>query len=280
MSKVIIVGSTGFVGHAISKHLCDSNIKTFEINRHMFNQILNSKESIHEIVDYQDSIVFAAAKAPVKNYADFSDNLDLTKKFVSIFQNVRFAYLLNISSDAVYPDLAVPLKEIDALAPTSLHGCMHYTRETILDLSFPGKVGHLRPTSIYGIGDTHQSYGPNLFLQSLNNFSKIKIFGKGEELRDHIHIDDVALLSIKMIQLSLAEALNAATGCVVSFREIAEIFQLLAPLTTIEYVSRTSEILPHGGYRAFDISKVKKLLPSFAPINISTGLASILNIEY
>ena len=38
---------------------------------------------------------------------------------------------------------------------------------------------YLRPTLIYGNGDTHGGYGPNKFLQLKNK--DIILFGKGEE---------------------------------------------------------------------------------------------------
>ena len=36
----------------------------------------------------------------------------------------------------------------------------------------------LRPTLVYGPGDTHNGYGPNMFLRAVNSGENIDLFGK------------------------------------------------------------------------------------------------------
>lgn len=277
MSKIIIIGSSGFIGQAVVRHLNNLSVKVIEIDRNRFYQILKGKESIRELISEEDSIIFTAAKVPAKNCSDFIINLNLVRDFVNIFQDVKFAYLLNISSDGVYGDSPKPLDESDDLNATLIHGCMHITRETILNLKFPRKVGHLRLTSVYGQGDSHKRYGPNLFLQSISESSKIELFGKGEELRDHIYINDVVQLVVKMVQSRLSEPLNGATGNVISFLEIAETLQELVPNTQIEFVPRILDKMPHNGFRPIDTSKLKQLFPDFNPTNLRVALTELVN---
>ena len=279
MSKIIIIGSSGFVGQAVVRHLNSLKVNVVEIDRHRFNQILNEKESFQTIVSDSDSIIFSAAKVPAKNYDEFITNLNLVRDFVNIVQEVNFKYLLNISSDAVYGDSLNPLKETDDLNATSLHGCMHIARETILNLKFPGKVGHLRSTGIFGRGDKHKGYGPNLFLQSALESSTIKLFGKGEELRDHIYINDLVKLVTKMVQTKLTEPLNAATGNVISFLDLAIILQKLVPETQIQFVPRILDKMPHNGFRAIDTSKIKQLFPDFIPTDLTFALTELVNTK-
>ena len=68
---------------------------------------------------------------------------------------------------------------------------MHATREAILKNKFSKILCILRPTLIYGIGDSHNGYGPNKFLRLIKKNKNISLFGKGEELRDHVSINDV-----------------------------------------------------------------------------------------
>ena len=49
----------------------------------------------------------------------------------------------------------------------------------------------------------------------------IKIFGKGEEMRDHVHIDDVSRIIVLSILRKSIGKLNIVSGSVVSFSEIA-----------------------------------------------------------
>ena len=39
----------------------------------------------------------------------------------------------------------------------------------------------LRPTLVYGPGDTHNGYESNMFLRAVNSGENIDLFGKGEE---------------------------------------------------------------------------------------------------
>ena len=58
----------------------------------------------------------------------------------------------------------------------------------------------LRPTLIYGLEDTHNGYGPNQFLKKVKQKKVIKLFGKGEERRDHVFIDDVTKIIFECIK--------------------------------------------------------------------------------
>ena len=49
----------------------------------------------------------------------------------------------------------------------------------------------MRPTLIYGKKDPHNGYGPNKFLRKISSNQNIDLFGKGEERRDHVYIEDV-----------------------------------------------------------------------------------------
>ena len=70
---------------------------------------------------------------------------------------------------------------------------MHIVRENILKNNFSyQKLLILRPTLVYGKNDPHNGYGPNKFNRDSKLNKKILIFGKGEELRDHIDVNDVA----------------------------------------------------------------------------------------
>ena len=68
---------------------------------------------------------------------------------------------------------------------------MHLTREAILKDNFNKILCILRPTLIYGPGDTHNGYGPNRFINLALKNKSIPIFGNGEEKRDHIFVEDV-----------------------------------------------------------------------------------------
>ncbi len=80
----------------------------------------------------------------------------------------------------------------------------------------------LRPL-IYGLDDAHNSYGSNRFHRAVQKDGKITLFGGGEETRDHIHVDDVAVLAVRCLLHKSAGTFNIATRISKSFYEIAEI---------------------------------------------------------
>ena len=87
---------------------------------------------------------------------------------------------------------------------------MHISREKILKSKFEDKLCILRPTMIYGKKDTHNGYGPNLFLNLASKNKDIKLFGKGEEKRDHVYIDDLINVLKECIERNAVGTINLA----------------------------------------------------------------------
>ena len=117
-------------------------------------------------------------------------NLDMCKNIFSVLKKKKVEYLLYVSSDAVYSDSKKPISEKSETEPNNLHGFMHLMRENILKL-LDIKLCIVRPTLVYGCNDTHNGYGPNQFIRLAQSKKNISLFGKGEERRDHIHVNDV-----------------------------------------------------------------------------------------
>lgn len=207
----------------------------------------------------------------------FEANIRMTKNALDGLAGQPLAQLLYISSDAVYSDSDGPLTEMSVTAPDNLHGQMHVARETMFAAALadanPDTVfATLRPTLIYGASDPHNGYGPNRYRRQVLAGETIALFGNGEERRDHVSVLDVGELAVRMIERRTAGALNATTGRVASFRELAEM--------TIGFSDQPIEIenlpragpMPHNGYRPFDPAEVQRLFPDFAFTDLETGL--------
>jgi nucleoside-diphosphate-sugar epimerase len=135
---------------------------------------------------------------------------------------------------------------------------MHLMRENILKL-LDIKLCIVRPTLVYGCNDTHNGYGPNQFTRLAQSKKNISLFGKGEERRDHIHVNDVGNAIYFLVNKKYVGTINLVTGRVNSFFKIAEKIKDLYNVK-IEYIKRTSP-MPHNGYRAFSNNLLKKILP-------------------
>lgn len=101
--------------------------------------------------------------------------------------------------------------------------------------------------------------------------SNLKVIGKGEELRDHIFVQDVATLALRMIELQIPEAINAATGSLVSFNDLAKKAIEISGRGRIINIERQAPI-PHNGYRPISIEKARSIFPEFNPTHPFDGL--------
>jgi nucleoside-diphosphate-sugar epimerase len=126
------------------------------------------------------------------------------------------------------------------------------------------------PCAIYGANDTHNSYGPNRFLRSAIKERTIRLFGRGEETRDHIYIEDISRLATLCLLHRSSGIVNAVSGEAVTFHEVAEkVGKLAGPDVKIEY-------LPRGGpitHRHFDVTERIRAFPEFKPAPLAPGLA-------
>ena len=198
----------------------------------------------------------------------------------NFFQNTNVNYInhfIYISSDAVYSDTKYRISENSETKPSSIHGIMHLHRENLLRIFIPNKkLLILRPTLIYGRNDTHNSYGPNRFMRLAIKNKDIKLFGRGEELRDHIHISDV----IKIIYLSLKSnkfgIYNVVTGKIISFKKLAEkSIEKSLSKSKIIFTKRYGS-MPHLGLRQFNNTRLKKEFKNHKFSNIDQKLKDFL----
>ena len=259
--RLVVIGSTGFIGGAITSLANSNGIETVELGSHDID--LRMKDAPHELASHikkGDAVVAAAAVAPCKSIEHFQENLKIISSLEKAFCQNPPSYLLNISSDAVFADLHEPLTENSWKSPHTLHGLMHLTREVCIDLlDIPH--AHLRPTLVYGKNDPHNGYGPNQFSRLVAANQDIRLFGEGEEQRDHIWIDDVALIAWMMILHKSVGSINAATGEVLSFNDVAlTIINAKKAKTKIVCQPRKGE-MPHNGYRPFDTSSLSNAFP-------------------
>ena len=153
---------------------------------------------------------------------------------------------------------------------------MHLIREKIFTEIFKDKLIIFRPTLVYGKNDPHNGYGPNLFIRNAINQKKIKLFGKGEELRDHIYINDLVKICVNLILKKKYGIFNIVTGKVISFFSIAKKIKKLMPDIKITYKKRTMP-MPHNGYRRLSNSKIKKIMPNFYFKNIDLAIKEIID---
>jgi nucleoside-diphosphate-sugar epimerase len=278
--RVVVIGA-GFVGGALVKRLVQDGVPVAAVTRREVDLVAsNAARNLAAGLRPNDVVVAAAAQAPCKNARMLADNMAMVAAMVDALASAPVSHVINVSSDAVYADSPNPLTEDSPTAPDTLHGVMHLARELAFRSEIKTPFATVRPSLLYGAADPHNGYGPNRFRRLANAGKEIILFGKGEERRDHVRIEDVAALIARMIAWRSVGTLNVATGSVHSFREIADLVVSKSPhKVPIRETARTGP-MPHNGYRPFDNTACRLAFPDFVYTQIAVGVATAQEQEF
>lgn len=279
--RVVVIGAGGFVGGTIAGRLARDGIETVRLTRREVDLLAaDGADRLAAHVRDGDSVVAASAIAPCKNPDMLRDNIVLASAIVRGLARAQLVHVVNIGSDAVFGDEPLPLVETSPRAPGSYHGVMHLAREIMFETELKAPVVTLRPTLIYGARDPHNGYGPNQFRRKANRGEPITLFGEGEERRDHVAVEDVAELTVRVMMRRSTGSLNVATGTVTSFREAAEQAVRLSGKDVAISGSPRRGPMPHNGYRPFDPSATKAAFPDFQYTRLADGMAQAQKMEF
>ena len=273
--RVVVVGAGGLVGSTIVSELNRAGIPVAGLTRKEVDLLSPAGgEQLRAQLRSDDAVVFVSAIAPAKNAGQMMDNLRMAEAALQAFAAVPPAHLLYISSDAVYADDANPVTEQSPVAPSTSHGMMHAARE-LMFREVKAPFAALRPTLIYGARDPHSGYGPNRFRRQAAEGGPITLFGEGEEKRDHVAVEDVARLAVRILQHRSTGSLNAVTGVATSFSDIANLVaDNFEPKVEVKHLVRTVP-RPHLLHRFFDITNCYKAFPDFHFEPLADGLARV-----
>jgi len=274
--RVVVLGGGGFIAGAIMRRLQADGIAAISLGRPALDLLTpEAAQQLAGELKADDILVFASAKAPVKDVAMLRENIVMAEAVCTALRERPVAHIIYVSSDAVYKDSTQALTEASCAEPASLHGVMHLAREVALRQSFSGPLALVRSTLVYGFDDPHNGYGPNRFRRLAAAGKEIVLFGEGEERRDHVDVEDIAEL-MRLIVLHRSTGIaNAVSGEVASFRELADFAAAaFVPHVTIKGSPRTGP-MPHDGYRPFDNTAVLKAFPGFRFKGWREGLAAV-----
>lgn len=278
-TRVVILGRNGFLASNLERLLHSSGIKTLSISSQEINLIdEGAVKELKSLLKPDDSLVFTACLTPDKgkDAATMQKNVQMAINVAKTLETNICNHLIYISSDAVYAENLSTVSESSSAEPTSLYASGHLTRELILKEICQKKnipMLTLRPTLIYGPGDTHNGYGPNRFSRNALKSEPIKLFGGGEEKRDHVFVADVCQIIANSLTKQTCGLLNVATGQSYSFMEIARmVVELSGKAIEIQTSLRQNPIT----YRHFDMTNLIKAFPQQRFVAIEKGLAKIL----
>ena len=274
-SRVVVIGANGVVGKKLVVSLKSKGIDTLALSRQECD--LLSEQSISffsDIFKPEDHVIFLAAITPDKGRGiqAYIDNLQIAKHISYALENSLISQFILLSSEAIYPTTDDLISEHTSLAPMDLYGSMHLAREICFkNLNLPLAI--IRTTLIYGEGDTHNSYGPNRFIKEALEHSTITLFGKGEEKRSHIFVEDVIHFVEKVIYQKSVGTINLCPTPTISFSEIAGIVKEHMP-KNIEIIHKPQ--ISAITHRYFDNHDLYRAFPDFVFENIESGIKKIV----
>lgn len=273
--RVVLLGARGFIGAALKRQLEAQDVPTLALTSSAVNLAdAGAAEALAMLLKPTDAVVMLAALTPDKgrDIPTLMKNLAMMQSVCAALEKSGCAHLVYFSSDAAYDTAASLVAENTPPSPQDLYGAMHCTREIMARNLDKASLLILRPTLVYGLDDTHNAYGPNRFRRAARQQGKITLFGAGEETRDHVHVDDVAALTMRCLFCRSTGILNIASGVSKSFREIAEIAaRQFGNAIEIITTPRANPIT----HRHFDVTNLIKAFPDFRFVAVEEGMARV-----
>jgi len=275
LGSVVLLGATGFLGKAIAAQLEQAGAKVHGFNSKTLDLTDRAAFSVLDgLAGPEATLIYASAVTPDKGRTvDALDaNLQMSMNVGRYVEAHPFRKVVYVSSDAVYPMSDEVVTEQSAVEPGDFYALAKYAGEVILKNACATAKTPLvivRPTGVFGAGDTHNSYGPNRFLTQIQNDGKISMFGEGEDVRDHVYVDDVAAATVALAASDATGLFNLASGESRTFGSIVEELQKLVPVD-FEVVK-----LPKSGgasRRDFDIGRLREAVPDLKLTPFVEGL--------
>jgi nucleoside-diphosphate-sugar epimerase len=266
--RIVVLGANGFIARALV-HLLEAENRLFRAVSSSEVDLTDptSVPALRSILRPGDAIIFCSGLTPEygRDRATFFKNARMADHVAAALETASCSQVVYISSDTV----TNPDGDFYALA--------HVVREQILHAACRDRMplAILYPGAVFGLGDTHNAYGPNRFVRTALADRMIALFGEGEERRDHIYIRDFARIIQLCVDHRTAGKVNVIVGDAVTFREIAlAVDRALGGGIAIESVPRRVPIV----HRHADPAPLLAAFPEFTATPLESALADMISI--
>jgi UDP-glucose 4-epimerase len=275
--KITLLGNTGFVGRAVGGHLAAQGHEVRGFSSAALDLTRpESGAALAASAPADATIVLVAAITPDRggHVEPFAANVAMATTVARHVERHGAGRVVFVSSDAVYGDR----DEVSESSPVELYNAYavaKFASERILACVAAARAIPMlvvRPTIVFGPGDTHGQYGPNRFVKTIVREQSVTLFGEGEEQRDHIFIDDLVEVLSALVAGEHTGVLNVATGESRSFGSVVDTLQRIAPF---EFkVIRAKRVRPVT-HRHFDVQHLLAAVPGlvFRPFEESLRAA-------
>ncbi len=289
--EVLVLGSGGFIGSAITEFLARSGRRVLALGRSEAtvkgSTVVRIRGSIEDTVLLRetiaacDQIVYCASvTTPGTSASDPA--LEVLGNLLPLARVLECAHMCSgrrliymSSGGAVYGDLARGAVEATPLSPRSYYGAGKSAAEALIHactVSTDWQATVLRPSNAYGPGqDLVKGFAivPTLFARALDS-TPFQIWGDGSTARDYCYIDDLTAAVGAVLgtaQSAPLETYNVASGLSVSILDL---------VAKCEAASGRRIQLDFQPARGVDVPHVS---PSSAAIRSALGWVPAVSLE-
>ena len=305
--KVLVTGGAGFIGrHTVRALLREGSRVTvvddftsskrdhmLEFSAHPGFDLIEAdasddKQLAHAFASAcPDAVVHLAGLVSVpKSFEEPEEsrrlNVDAAEQAADIAARYDCARFVFASSAAVYGDLAdMPLRE-DAVLPHALspYGQHKAEAEQKLMARFDEVMSciSMRYFNVYGKGqpvDSPYSGVITRFVDCARRRAPLLVFGDGEQTRDFVHVEDVALVNAKAAFGVLVPGIyNVCNGTGTSLNELISLLRARYPETVVQHQPSRQGEIRHSLGRS---EKLASALGEWSPISFAAGIAGLLD---
>jgi len=263
--KVLITGSSGFIGSALKRLLEEKGIEVipFDIKDSPLDDVRDFSALQSKVLGI-DGIVHLAAVSRVKIAHDnplecINTNIG---GIINVLESVRlihsdnnFPWVIFGSSREVYGESAIlPVNESSTRKAINVYGVSKLSGEELCKVysnNYGLKVRVLRFSNVYtGKNDHLDRVIPKFILQAFNN-EELIINGTGEEIFDFTYIDDTIQGIWSCVQeierdSHLFDDFNISTGVPISLKQLAD---------TVIKKTRSKSTVEFTKPRSYDVNK-------------------------
>jgi len=294
---IVIAGSTGLVGSAITRALIGRGQSVIGINRKVVD-LLDRKATFEFINAAKPDLVIDAAAIVGGIGANNNFPVDFLSKNIQMQSNLmdaahaanveRFVFL---GSSCIYPrDCAQPIKEEYLMTGPLEQTNSAYAVAKIAGIElirsyrkqFNRKWISLMPTNMYGPNDNFDLESSHVLPALINRFvtatkngdRSVTLWGTGSPRREFLHVDDLATATLLVVEKYDDGAhLNVGTGEDLPIADLASMISRLSGFNgKIEWDSSKPDGTPR---KVLDVTKMKNL--GWAPaISLEAGIASTI----
>jgi nucleoside-diphosphate-sugar epimerase len=278
-TKILITGSSGFVGLNLSRFFKKKNYKLIFSPRSL--DLSKKKIFIDLIINHQPNIIIHLASRTVSRIrSKIEDRLQYKNTFLpvqnlilSLKKTKNLKKIIITGSIEEYGNAQLPFKEDCSFRPVSSYGIYKYKsfKYFIKNIKkFPRiKYYWLRPCLMYGACDSNRRL-IGMILNSIEKKKKKKIY-VNEKIRDIIFVDDFCRLILIIIKKNMNSFVTNITA--ENFVRLSYLVLLLKKKLGKKfnnYIRIKTSVTKESYYNSGD--KFKKLFPNFRFSSFSRGI--------